>query len=199
VQAEGGERVAVIEADFRRPTQAKLLDVSGSNGLAEVLTGKVELGVAMQIATTSAPGFAGVSPTDGAVSTAVESDRLGSVSVLLAGGSAANPPAMLASEAMAGLLRSAAEDFDYVLVDSPPLLEVSDAMPLLHLVDGLIIVARIGHTRERSAQRLTKLLERTATAQLLGAVANCVPRKDVERYGFAWVPAGGSRRRLLRR
>lgn len=199
VQADAGERVAVIEADFRRPTLARELDVTASNGLSEVLTGKVEPGVAMQRARSMPRGLPDAAPADGFVSTAVEAQRVGSVSVLLSGGPAPNPPALLASEAMATLLRSAAEEYDYVLIDLPPLLEVSDAMPLLHLVDGIIIVARIGHTRYTSAERLTKLLERTASAPLLGAVANCVPRKDIERYGFAWAAAGSPRRGLLRR
>jgi polysaccharide biosynthesis transport protein len=198
VQADGGERVAVIEADLRRPTLGRDLDVSASSGLAEVLSGKVEPGVAIQRARSMPRGAPDASPDDGFVSTAVEAQQVGSVSVLLAGGPAPNPPALLASEAMSSLLRSAAEEYDYVLIDSPPLLEVSDAMPLLHQVDGIIIVARMGHTRTTSAERLTKLLQRTASAPLLGAVANCVPRKDIERYGFSWAPAGPPRRKLLR-
>jgi Mrp family chromosome partitioning ATPase/capsular polysaccharide biosynthesis protein len=197
VQADAGERVAVIEADFRRPTLGRDLDVSGSSGLAEVLSGKVEPGVAIQHARSMPRGGAGAA-TDGFVSTAVEADDVGSVSVLLSGGPAPNPPALLASDAMSALLRSAAEEYDYVLIDSPPLLEVSDAMPLLHQVDGIIIVARIGHTRTTSAERLTKLLQRSASAPLLGAVANCAPRKDIERYGFSWAPAAPPRRKLLR-
>jgi Mrp family chromosome partitioning ATPase len=100
---------------------------------------------------------------------------------------------------MADLLRSVADEFDYVLIDAPPPLEVSDVMPLLHLVDGLIIVARIGHTSDISAQRLAQLLDHTATAPVLGAVANCVPRKDIERYGFSWAPTQQRRRKLIRR
>jgi Mrp family chromosome partitioning ATPase len=87
-----------------------------------------------------------------------------------------------------------------VLIDAPPPLEVSDAMPLLPAVDGVLMVARIGHTRDVSAQRLAQLLGRTASAPVLGAVVNCVPRKDIERYGFTWAPAGpGGRRKLIGR
>jgi Mrp family chromosome partitioning ATPase/capsular polysaccharide biosynthesis protein len=200
VQADGGQRVAILEADFRRPTQARLLDVSGPNGLAEVLTGQVERDVAMQ--RVKAPGQ--MPPvesalSDGGVSTAVETERIGSVSVLLSGASVANPPALMAGEAMAGLLRSLAEQFDSVLIDAPPPLEVSDVVPLLQLVDGLIIVARVGHTRDVSAQRLALVLERTASAPVIGAVANCVPRKDMERYGFSWAPVRQRRRNLIGR
>ncbi len=201
VQADGGERVAVIEADFRRPTQARMFDLSGNLGLADVLAGRCSVGQAMQSA-DSAPRVPGAdsngSPADGGISTVVEAG-VGTLSVLVAGSAPANPPALLAGQDMAQLLRSVAGEFDYVLLDAPPPLEVSDAMALLQLVDGIVIVARVGHTRDVSAERLAQLLGRTASAPVLGAVANCVPRKDIERYGFSSAPAGQGRRRLISR
>jgi Mrp family chromosome partitioning ATPase len=115
----------------------------------------------------------------------VESRSAGSISVLASGGAVSNPPALLASQTMLDLLRSVAEDFDYVLIDAPPPLEVSDVMPLLNAVDGIVLVARVGHTREASAQRLMQLLARASSAPLIGMVANCVPRKDIARYGLS--------------
>ncbi len=201
VQCEAGGRVAVVEADFRRPSLAKLLDAPGQYGLADVVTGRISLGEAMQVVKSNqdlsvADGSAPAA--DGAVSTMVESSTLGSLS-LLVGGAAANPPALLGGQAMADLVQSLAEEYDHVLIDAPPPLEVSDVMPLLQLVDGIVLVARIGHTRDVSARRMAQLLDRTATAPVLGAVGNCVPRKDVERYGFAWAPAGPRSRRLIGR
>jgi Mrp family chromosome partitioning ATPase len=58
-------------------------------------------------------------------------------------------------------------------------------MPLLGLVDGIVIVARIGHTRENSAARLVQLLKQTPSAPVLGVVANAVSQADVEKYGLA--------------
>jgi len=201
VQADGGERVAIIEADFRRPTQAVLLDVSGPYGLADALTGKVPAADAWQAVKLTSPADDAAGPADGAsaVSTVVESPATGSVSVLVGGGTVSNPPALLAGAAMAELILSARETYDYVLIDAPPPLEVSDAMPLLQRVDGVVLVARIGHTRDSSAERLAQLLRRTASAPLLGAVGNCVPRRDVERYGFTWAPVEQRRRKLIGR
>lgn len=199
VQAEAGERVAIIEADFRRPVQARLLDVNGPDGLAGVLTGKMTVGETMQ--SVAAAGHLGVpagsAEFNGGVSTVVETSGPGSVSVLVGGGTVPNPPALLARTEMNEMLRSIAEEFDYVLIDAPPPLEVSDAMPLLPLVDGMLIVARVGHTRDVSARRLAQLLRSTTSAPLLGIVANCVPRKDIKRYGFAWAPTAPRRRRKL--
>ena len=198
VQSDGGQRVAVIEANFRRPAQARLLDIEAPRGLADVLTGTLPMDAAMQTVASPTPlGAREEQPasTGGAVSTVVEPVNAGSLSALVSGGVVANPPALLAGEEMRTLLRSAAEEFDYVLIDAPPPLEVSDVMPLLALVDGIVIVARIGHTRRVSALRLAQLLGRTASAPVLGAVANCVSRRDVERYGFAWAPAAPRARR----
>jgi Mrp family chromosome partitioning ATPase len=72
-----------------------------------------------------------------------------------------------------------------VLIDAPPPLEVSDALPLLAAVDGIILVVRLGHTREASAQRLRELLDRTPAAPVIGVVANGVARKDIEKYGVS--------------
>jgi Mrp family chromosome partitioning ATPase len=183
-QRDGGQRVAVVEANFRRPVQAELLDLQGASGLAEALAGTVPVGEVMQRVLPLQPADGGETQPAGGTLTAVES-RAGSLFVLCGGLGVANPPALLGHAAMAELLRAVAVDFDYVLIDAPSPLEVSDVMPLLKLVDGLVIVARVGHTREASAQRLVQLLAHTECAPLLGAVANCVAQGDTERYGFA--------------
>lgn len=202
IQADAGERVALIEADFRRPVQAKLLDVSGSEGLADVLARTVALGDAVQSVTLGEQAASVDSAgSDGhGVNTVVETSTEGSVSVLVGSREVANPPALLARETMSDLLASLREDFDHILIDAPPPLEVSDVMPLLHVVDGIVIVARVGHTRDISAQRLAQLLARASSAPVLGIVANSVAPKEIERYGFSSVqPARGQRRKLIRR
>jgi succinoglycan biosynthesis transport protein ExoP len=187
--------VAVVEANFRRPVLAKLLGVDGAIGLAEVLTGTLSVEDAIQrvLPTHSAP-VPDASGSAAAVATAVESRSKGSLFVLPGGGPAANPPALLAQGAITDVLHSLAEDFDYVLIDAPSPLEVSDVMPLLNIVDGIVIVARLAHTREPSAQRLAQLLAQTPHAPVLGLVANCVSRAEARRYGFAspdgWVRPG---------
>jgi Mrp family chromosome partitioning ATPase/capsular polysaccharide biosynthesis protein len=191
VQADAGERVAVVEADFRRPVLGKLLNVDGADGLAEVLAGKRSVGEALQIA-RSASSLAGSdhNATGGGVGTLVESPSIGSLSVLVGSTTVANPPALLARETTAELLRGLVDDHDRVLIDAPGLLEVSDAMPLLRLVDGIVIVARLGHTRELSAQRLVELLNRNSSASVLGVVVNDTPRSALASYGFAAEPGG---------
>jgi succinoglycan biosynthesis transport protein ExoP len=185
VQRDAGARVAIVEADFRRPVLAKLLRLDGAHGLAEVLAGTLSVEDAMQrVLPTNAPVADPVEPA-AAVATAVESPSKGCLFLLAGGGPAANPPALLADGKMTDMLRTVAEDFDYVLIDAPSPLEVSDVMPLLSAVDGIVIVARLAHTREMSAQRLVQLLANTTHGPLLGLVANCVPRREAQRYGFS--------------
>jgi Mrp family chromosome partitioning ATPase/capsular polysaccharide biosynthesis protein len=184
VQREAGERVAIVEANFRRPALTRMLGLDAAHGLADVLTGKLAVEQAMQRVHPIVPAELAEQPVAAApVATVAPSSELGSL-CLLAGGSAANPPALLGHPAMAELLRSLADDFDYVLIDAPSPLEVSDVVPLLKLVDGVVTVARVGHTRELAAQRLVQMLAQ-AGAPVLGTVANCVPRKEIERYGFS--------------
>jgi Mrp family chromosome partitioning ATPase/capsular polysaccharide biosynthesis protein len=187
VQRDAGEQVSLIEADFRRPVQARLLGTGVSGGLFDVLTGGLTFEEALQPVEGSlqAPPDVDSSTAPGAMATLVGSRSTGTLSVLLGEHGAPNPPALLGSEAMTALVRSAAEEFDHVLIDAPPPLMVSDAMPLLGVVDGIVLVARVGHTRDASARRLVQLLARHPSASVLGVVANDVTRADMQRYGFS--------------
>jgi Mrp family chromosome partitioning ATPase/capsular polysaccharide biosynthesis protein len=183
VQRDSGRRVAIVEANVRRPVQARLLGLDCAHGLAEVLAGVIPVEHAMQRVTPVESLALDDADERTAVATAVES-RAGSL-FLLAGGYAPNPPALLAHAALPGLLCSLASEFDYVLIDAPSPLEFSDAIPLLRLADGILILARVGHTREVAAGRLVDMLPRAGAAPTLGVVANCVARKDSEGYGFS--------------
>jgi Mrp family chromosome partitioning ATPase len=194
--AEAGERLAVVEADFRRPVQGRMLNLGGPQGLADVLTGRLTVEEAIQEVSLVRPeaGVSSAQSPTGATATVVESS--GSVSVLTGATMVANPPALLARPAMTGLLRTLVDEYDYVLIDAPPPLLVSDVMPLLGAVDGILIVARVGHTRETSAQRLLQLLQRTPSVPILGVVANAVSQSDIEKYGLSGRYERGWRHKL---
>jgi Mrp family chromosome partitioning ATPase/capsular polysaccharide biosynthesis protein len=181
---EGGERVSVIEADFRRPVLGRIFDVPTRGGLLEVLAGALTLDEALQPVDSLVSEVPEAEPFGG-VATLAKPQSTGALSLLLGETGVANPPALLAEPAMAQLVRAASEEFDYVLIDAPPPLMVSDAMALLKVVDGIVLVGRIGHTREASAARLVDLLQREKSARILGVVANGVSRTDMERYGFS--------------
>jgi capsular polysaccharide biosynthesis protein/MinD-like ATPase involved in chromosome partitioning or flagellar assembly len=198
VQREAGEQIAVVEANLRRPTLSKLLRLPGNRGLLDVLAGSVPVSAVMQ--SVQSPKAADAAPADAeqqqqsAVATALAQHE-GSVSVLAAATGAPNPQALIASDTMTVALQTIAQQSDRVLVDCTPPLEVSDAIPLLSTVDGIVLVVRLGHARDAAARRMRQLLARTPSAPVIGVVANGAARKEVERYGSA----GAVRRRLFRR
>jgi Mrp family chromosome partitioning ATPase/capsular polysaccharide biosynthesis protein len=185
VQRDAGQRVAIVEANFRRPVQTRLLGLDGARGLADVLTGAITVEDAMQRVTPAHPaGVPDATEAGEGVITAVE-PRAGALFLLAGDRSVPNPPALLANEGFPGLLNSLATDFDSVLIDAPSPLEFSDVMPLLSVVERIVIVARAGHTREAAAQRLVAMLANVSSSPVLGVVANNVTRADSERYGFS--------------
>src|SRR6185312_2029471 len=171
-----------------RPVQARALGLEPDRGLSDVLTGRLALVDALQVVHATPAQIAQAPSTNGAVATAVEQRGPGGVWVLVSGPPVPNPPAILASGAMAELLRSAVEDYDRVLIDAPGPLAVSDVMPLLGIVEAIVLVARVGHTREQAAAQLNQLLARTPTAPVLGVVANGVPRAEISKYGAGATP-----------
>jgi capsular polysaccharide biosynthesis protein/Mrp family chromosome partitioning ATPase len=201
VQREAGERVTVVEADFRRPVLGQLLKVQGSAGLADVIEGRISLAGAMQRVGPIRP--AGEAQPEGSapggVATLVGASDAGSVSVLLGGGGVNDPPALLARPSVAETLGALAEESHHVLVDGPAPLGFTDVLPLLGVVEGVVIVARVGHTTETSAQRLVQLLARSGSAPVLGVVANAVPKGEISKYGLGRDGGRPWHRRLLGR
>jgi Mrp family chromosome partitioning ATPase/capsular polysaccharide biosynthesis protein len=185
VQRDAGARVVIVEANFRRPVQMRLLGLEGEGRLADVLGGRITAEEAMQ---RVSPALVGGAPDGGdqphAVATAVQAE-VGSLFVLGGDRNVQNPPALLAQASMPELLRYLAARFDSVLIDAPSPLEVSDAVSLLGVTDGIVVVERVGHSREASARRLSQLLDKPSVAPVLGVVANFVARGEVKRYGFS--------------
>jgi Mrp family chromosome partitioning ATPase len=109
----------------------------------------------------------------------------GALAVLTSGPPPPNPPAVLATRRIATLLDDLATDYDVVLIDSTPLLPVSDALPLLDLVDGVLLTVRLDYLTRDQARRTANLLERLPHAEVLGLVVTDVPKSDQDdRYGY---------------
>lgn len=180
---EAGMSVAVIEADLRRPTLAGLFGVRPKPGLTDALLGRDHVSRLLQsaaLATNGAqPAIAHADPAPGGI--ALETVT-GQVRVLPSGEEPANPPAVIASNEMKVLLDNLS-GFDVVLIDSPPLLAVSDITPLIPTVDGLVIVSRLNRTSTDAAARLRGVLARIPHARVLGVVVND-NSADVEGYGY---------------
>lgn len=156
--AAGGLSVALIEADLRRPTLAQRYGLEPHPGLAEALKGEVSISAALQTILPIADG-----------STPVGHPR--PLHIIVAGQPAANPSALMQSSIMARVLDVVARDHDLVIVDTPPIPHVADAISLLRYVDGVIIAASVNSTRGPEAARLRDQLQ-GMDATVLGVVAN---------------------------
>ena len=103
--------------------------------------------------------------------------------IITAGATPPNPAELVESRAMIELLSALSERFDLVIIDSPPTSVVSDAMPLMRLVSGVVIVSRIGVTTRDAARHLREQL-RKLKAPTLGVIANSVSLKRDGYYQY---------------
>jgi Mrp family chromosome partitioning ATPase/capsular polysaccharide biosynthesis protein len=171
---EAGQRVALLDADFRKPSVHRMLDIDSEAGLAHVLSGASQLDEALQeLPLNGASASSNGSTTPRSLGGAQAAG--GALAVLTAGMEPANPAAALGTERMQEVLFRTEEQFDVVLIDSPPVLAVSDALPLLATADGVLLVTRMGVTTRDSIQRLMAELARVPDVELIGVVANAVP------------------------
>jgi receptor protein-tyrosine kinase len=187
-----GLSVAVVEADMRRPTLSVSWSVSPAPGLISVLTDACDLAEALIDVEVDKPILEyldRVRPADGkagakrAAAAPGTSPRL----VLLPSGPCApNPPAVLAAGKMRQVLGHLTGQFDIVLVDTPPLLAVSDAIPLLAYADGVILVTRVGLTERASGQRAMASARLDSSVNVLGVVANDVTQQLGYGYGYGY-------------
>lgn len=166
--AEAGEHVVLVDADLRRPTVSELLGLPYGAGLTNVLLGDVELGNALQL---------------------WRSDLR--LDVLTSGAIPPNPSELVGSQRMANVLAALTEAADVVVVDSPPLLPVTDAAVLAQLSGGAILVTRFGSTRVEQLRAAAAAL-RNVDAPILGVVLSRVPRRATaggyHSYGYAYRP-----------
>jgi Mrp family chromosome partitioning ATPase/capsular polysaccharide biosynthesis protein len=182
--AESGKRVVVIESDARKPGLAKMCNARAEPGLTQVLAGSATFEDSRQSIPLDQAFGTESSPASTNGQGAVEGLITGSFTLLSSGPPVHNPPGLLNSPQMLELLREVREKFDIVLVDSAPVLAVSDALPLLPEVDGVIVVTRLGLIRRNAARRFLDVVGRVEGHNILGVVANDVRISDLS-YGGA--------------
>ena len=158
--AETGMRVALIDADLRKPRIADMFRMEGGVGLTDVLAGRVPLSQAMQ--------------------------RWGrsKLFLLAAGTLPPNPAELLGSRGMWRVLEELRQAFDYIVIDAPPLLAVTDAAVVSRLTTGAVLVAASGTTRKPQLTSAAKAIS-GADARLLGVILTKLPTKgpDSSAYG----------------
>lgn len=169
--AEAGLRVLLVDADLRRPMVAQTLGLENAVGLTTMLVGAVGFEEA-RIAWGDYPLW-----------------------VLPAGEVPPNPAEMLASLRMAELLRELRSEFDVMIVDTAPLLSVSDATIISQIVDTTIVVADVTKVRLAQLSRSLQSLDR-GRAEVAGILFSRVKRQRGDDYNYYYGPSGGKRRRV---
>jgi capsular exopolysaccharide synthesis family protein len=150
--SEAGKRVLLIEGDLRRPVLADLFKLEGAVGLTNVLAHQVQLDDVVQQWGTHGLHFMASGPIP------------------------PNPSELLGSEAMVKLLVEARSLYDLIVIDTPPLLPVTDGAITAAGADGAIVVVRYGKTHATEIERALENL-RAVDARLLGTVLNRAPLK----------------------
>lgn len=179
--ADAGTRVVLVDADLRRPAVAKYMGIEGSVGLTTVLIGRAD------------------------VADVVQPWGNGNLHVLPAGQIPPNPSELLGSQAMAQLLETLTSRYEVVLLDTAPLLPVTDAAILARLTGGALVVAGSDKLHRNQLTESMSSLE-TVGARVLGIVLNRQHRKAGDQYTYydysptpavdgAKGRAGGRRRR----
>jgi receptor protein-tyrosine kinase len=152
VCAGSGMNVILIDADLRRAQVSARLGIHEETGLGTVLAGECSLEEALY-------------HSDGAAS--------GRLRVVPAGPTPDNPAALISSDAMRRVLRDAEARSDLVIVDTPAALAVSDSLPLMSAVSGVVLVARMNRSSRVTVRRLQRVIE-AAGGTPLGVVATGV-------------------------
>jgi succinoglycan biosynthesis transport protein ExoP len=158
VFAQAGKQVVLVSCDLRRPRLGKFLGVDEATGLTTVLLGEQPLAQVVQ---------------------PVQGDRR--LWVLPSGPLPSNPAELLSGQRAQEVFAALAQSFDLVLIDSPPLLPVTDAVLLSRQVDATVLVVAAGQTRRGELHRAAEKLEQVS-APVIGVVLNEVTRQGSTGY-----------------
>ena len=160
VLTQAGKSVLLIDCDMRNPTVHKNFNLSNKVGLSSCIS----MGTA--------------------VADAVQETAIEGLDALTAGVIPPNPSELLGSERMQNILQRAKEEYDYVLIDTPPVLPVTDSLVLGSMVDGLILVIDSGEIKVEMARDVKNQLVHSG-ANILGVVLNKV-RSEHHGYGYGY-------------
>ncbi|HNG92917.1 MAG TPA: polysaccharide biosynthesis tyrosine autokinase [Acidobacteriota bacterium] len=165
--AQTGARVVLLDCDLRKPSLNQLFSVRPEFGLSEYLTGLCQ---SAQIITETS---------------------INNLDVICGGPIPPNPTEVLGSFRMYNLLENLVNAYDYVIVDTPPLLMFADALILSRMVDSVVLVTRSNFSQRDLVRQATRRLQ-AVNARLLGVVLNDVPAKHKD-YGYGYYYGSSSK------
>ena len=158
--AQTGARVLVIDADMRRPTVHTIFNITNVAGLSTVLSRDVN---------------------EQDILSLVDFQQESGLHLMTSGPIPPNPAELLGSNQMRQLLQTLEPHFDHIVIDSPPITNVTDGVLLASLVDGVILVVHGGHSTREIVRRARQLL-RGVGARIFGVVLNNVKLREHDYY-----------------
>jgi capsular exopolysaccharide synthesis family protein len=158
--AQSGKKILLIDADFGRPRLHRMFGIRAKIGLAAIIQDDTEL-------------------TD-----AIQATPLANLSLLPCGPRPSNPAELLTSPRFKEVLEALRDKYDIILIDTPPLLAVSDPSVVASQVDGVLVTIRVAKNGRPSAERACDIL-RSLNANVLGIVVNGIGNRGQEGYGAA--------------
>jgi capsular exopolysaccharide synthesis family protein len=180
--ARAGHRVTLVDLDLRLPTIHKLFDLDQDVGLAHVVLGRARLDEAL----------VKIPILDEEVPSSSSNGSGGRLQVLPTGPLPPNPAEFVDSQALGNILTDLQWQSDIVIVDSPPLLALSDTVKLTRKVDAVVVVARLSLIRRATLEELRRVLEGAPTAKL-GTVVTGATAQDGYGYGYGYAYGYGRR------
>jgi capsular exopolysaccharide synthesis family protein len=159
VMAETGKKTLIIDCDLRKPTQHKVFNITNSTGLSDLLAGKVFF------------------------EKAVQESGVDNLQVLTSGTKPPNPSELLASSKIKKFITALRMMYDFIIIDTSPVLLVTDAQLLAECIDGYLLVLASGHVDKDAAAKAQDLLEKV-NAKILGVVLNKFEISKGSYYGY---------------
>jgi capsular exopolysaccharide synthesis family protein len=159
VLAQGPRRVLLVDADLRKSSIHKMMGFSNNSGLSGALTGEDPSG------------------------SYISHPMVPSLTILPAGYRPPLPSELLDSDRMRELIAQWRSDFDHVIIDTPPVLGLSDALSLSTLADSVVLVVRASQSRRQSVCRAREALM-GVKSRLTGAILNAVDVNSMDYYGY---------------
>lgn len=158
--ADAGHKVMLLDCDFRNPSIHKEFGISNKNGITDILLLKKDY--------------------KEYVNTTIEHEKL---DVLTVGKVPSNPSELLSSQAMKNFINKLKDDYDYVLIDTPPVLPVTDATVISTYTDRVVLVCLSGKAQIEVTKRAVESLQKV-DANILGVILNKIPVKTMQYHNM---------------
>lgn len=157
--AQAGYKTLIIDGDMRKPTQHYHFETTNYDGLSNLIIGKSDF------------------------DKAIRSTRINNLDLLTSGPIPPNPSELIASTNFTNILDKLFSIYDFILIDTPPVISVTDAQVYLRNVDDCVLVIDTEHNNKNEIKKAKRLIEQ-ADGHLLGAILNKTPKEKSSTYYY---------------